>query len=72
MVFNSSTIVNMVAGDFFISEAFAAVALLTSFANFGRSMTNKFYRTKKSMGKIRLVLHHLDIYFPLFFMEKNK
>lgn len=49
MVFSNSTIVNMVAGDFVISEACATVALLTLCANSGRSVTNKFYRPKKSM-----------------------
>lgn len=49
MVFSNSTIVNIVAGDLAISDTCAVVALLTLWANFGRSMTNKFYRPKKSM-----------------------
>lgn len=49
MVFSNSTIVNMVAGDLVISEAFLAAALLTLCANFKRSVTNKFYKPIKCM-----------------------
>lgn len=60
MVFSKSTIVNMVAEDFVISEAFSIAALLTFCTNSGRSVINKFYGPKNMESS--LASHHSDIF----------